>query len=74
MQDWACAYINDIICDATSVGNLFSKLCILFEIFVTYNISIKPTKTYLNYPDVGPLSQRVNSLDLTIADDKLRVI
>lgn len=57
-----------------SIGNLFSKLYILFKIFVTYNILIKLTKTYLNSLDIGHLGQRVNSLGLTISDDKLRTI
>ncbi len=46
-------YMNDIICKATSVADLFQKLRVLFEIFVAYNIFIKPIKTYLNYLDVG---------------------
>lgn len=39
-----------------------------------YNISINPTKLYLNYPDVGLLGQRVNSLGLTTLEEKLRAI
>lgn len=66
------AYISMIL--FASVGNLFFKLYIFFKIFVTYNISIKLTKTYLNYLDIGLLGQRVNSLGLIIVDDKLRAI
>ena len=46
----------------------------LFEIFLHYNISIKPTKSFLNYPDVRFLGQRVNSFRLTTSDKKLKVI
>ena len=46
----------------------------LFEIFLRYNISIKPTKSFLNYPDMGLLGQRVNSLGLTTSDEKLKAI
>lgn len=46
----------------------------LFEIFLHYNISIKPTKSFLNYPDVRLLGQRVNSLGLTTSDKKLKAI
>ncbi len=70
----ARVYIDDIICIATSVADLFQKPRVLFEIFVAYNIFIKPTKTHFNYPDVGLLGQRVNSLGLTIYDDKLKTI
>ena len=46
----------------------------LFQLFVDYNISISPTKTYLGYPDVNLLGQRVESLGLTSPEDKLRAI
>lgn len=74
VRDWARAYIDDIICGGTSLEDLFHKLCILFEIFLHYNISIKPTKSYLNYPDVGLLGQRINSLGLTTSDEKLKTV
>ena len=67
---WARVYIDDIVCRTTSVSDLFQKLRVLCEIFVAYNISIKPTKTYLNYPDVGLLGQQDNCLGLTTSDDK----
>lgn len=57
VRNSARAYVDDIICGAKLLDNLLSKLCTLFEIFVAYNISIKPTKTFLNYPDVGLLGQ-----------------
>lgn len=74
VREWAQAYINDIVCDTTFVSELLAKLWILFNIFVNYNISIKPTKTFFNYPNIGLLGQRVNSLGLTTAEDKLRAI
>lgn len=74
VRDWAHSYVDNIICGAKSLDDLLSKLCTLFEIFVTYNISIKPTKTFLNYPDVGLLGQQVNSLGLTTAKEKLNAI
>ena len=74
VRDWAKAYINNIICGETSLKDLFHKLRILFEIFLHYNISIKPTKSYLNYPDVGLFGQQVNSLGLTTSDKKLKAV
>ena len=72
--NWACAYVNNIICRARSLNNLLSKLGILFEIFVAYNISIKPTMTFLNYPNVMLPGQEVNIPGLTIAKKKLNAI
>ena len=74
VRDWARAYIDDIICGGSSLKDLLHKLRILFEIFLRYNISIKPTKSYLNYPDVGFLGQQVNFLGLTALDKKLKAI
>lgn len=71
---WAWAYIDDIICKAKSLSDLLGKLHIFFDIFFKYNISIKPTKFFLNYLDVGFLSQQVNSLGLTTLEEKLKAI
>lgn len=68
------AYIDNIICGAKWLKDLLVKLCTLFEIFDIYNISIQPTKSFLNYLDMGFLGQRVNFLGLTIAKDKLQAI
>ena len=74
VRAWARAYVDDIVCDAKSLHDLLDKLRVLFEIFLHYNISIKPTKSFLNYPDVRLLGQRVNSLGLNTSDEKLKVI
>lgn len=57
IRDSARAYIDNIIYDGSSLKNLLRKLCILFEIFLYYNIFIKLTKSYLNYPDVSLFGQ-----------------
>lgn len=74
IRAWARAYIDDIICGARSLPDLIQKLQVLFKIFLKYNISIKPTKSFLNYPDVGLLGQRIKSLGLTTSAEKLKAI
>ena len=74
VRAWVRAYVDDIIYGARSLSYLLEKLCILFDIFFEYNISIKPTKSFLNYPDVGLLGQQVNSLGLTTLEEKLWAI
>lgn len=44
---WAWVWVDDIICGAKSLLDLFEKLYILFNIFLKYNISIKPIKVFL---------------------------
>ena len=74
VRDWSKAYIDDIIYSGSSLKDFLRKLRILFEIFLHYNISIKLTKSYLNYPIIGFFGQQVNFLGLTILDDKLKAI
>ncbi len=74
VQEWARAYIDDIVCGGKSLPDLLTKLCVLFDIFLRYNISIQPTKSYLNYPDVALLGQRVNSLGLSTSEEKLKTV
>lgn len=71
---WAWANIDNIIYKAKSLSNFLQKLRILFEIFLKYNISIKSTKSYLNYFDDNLLDQQVNFLDLAIFVEKLKAI
>ena len=74
VRAWAQAYIDHIICGAKSLPDLLDKLRTLFEIFLAYNISISPTKSYLNYLDIVLLGQRVDSLGLTTSEPKLKAI
>lgn len=66
--------MDDIICEAKSLLVLFKKLRILFDIFLEYNIYIKHTKSFFNYPNIGFLRQWVNSLGLTISEEKFKAI
>lgn len=74
VHTWAWAYIDGIIYKTKSLSDLFQKLCILFNIFLKYKISIKLTNSFLNYPNIRFLSQQVNSLGFIISEEKLRTI
>lgn len=74
MRAWAQAYMNNIICNTKLLSNLLQKLRILFKIFLKYNISIKPTKSYINYYNIGLLGQQVNFLSLIIFTEKPKAI
>lgn len=45
-----------------------------YFIFMGYNILIKLIKTYVNYPNISFLDQKINFLSLIIAKNKLKVI
>lgn len=74
VRAWVRIYVDDIVYNARSLPDLLDKLQVLFEIFLHYNISIKPIKSFLNYPDVWLFRQRVNSLGLITSDEKLKAI
>lgn len=74
IQAWTQAYIDNTVCSAKLLPDLLQKLRILFDIFFKYNISIKLTKFYLNYLDIGLLGQLVNFLGLTTSEEKFRAI
>lgn len=74
VRNWARAYIDDIICSRTSLKNLLYKLCILFKIFLYYNIFIKLIKSYFNYSDISLFGQQLNFLELRNSDKKLKTI
>lgn len=56
MHAWARTYVDNIIYRVKYLSDLLKKLCILFNIFLKYNISIKPTKSFFNYLDIRLLS------------------
>lgn len=68
------AYIDDIIGGTKLLSDLLNKLQTLFEIFLAYNISISPTKSYPNYTSIVFLGQQVNSLGLAILEQKFKAI
>lgn len=70
-RNCACAYIDNFIYNAKSFDNLFFKLHISFKIFVAYRILIKPTKSFLNYLDMGLLGQCIDFLGFTTTTKKL---
>lgn len=74
VRTYVRAYVNDIISGAKSLSNLFNKMCIFFDIFFKYNISIQPTKSFLNYLDIRLLNQQVNFLGQITSEEKLRAI
>lgn len=53
---------------------MVSKLWIFFRIFVAYNLSVKSTKTFLNFFNVSFFGQKINILSLTIVKIMLDII
>ena len=47
---------------------------LVFNFFDKMNIVLKPSKSYIGYPSVTFLSQRVDNFGLNISADKLEII
>ena len=46
----------------------------MFGLFARFNISINPKKTFIGYPSITLLRQKVNSLSLATLEEKLYAI
>ena len=71
---YARAYVNDIVVFSRTKEEHKAHLRAVFEVLKQNNISIKPTKAFIGYPSVSLLGQKVDSLGLATADEKLRAI
>lgn len=67
-------YINDIIVHFKTFTNYMIYLWRVFVLCTVYNISIKPTKTFLGYTEINLLEQQVNLIGLFTTKSKLKII
>ena len=70
----AKAYVDDVVTETFTFQKHLSDLRELFTLFREYNISISPSKAFLDYPNVNLLEQKVNSLGLATSEEKLKAI
>lgn len=71
---FARAYVDDIVVFSKTLEEHLEHLRSIFQLFQKMNIALKPSKTYLGYPTVALLGQKVESLGLTTAEEKLEAI
>jgi len=73
-RQFAKVYVDDIIIHSKTLDNHVSHLRQVFTLLDKTNISINPAKAFIGYPSVQLLGQKVDSLGLSTAEDKLRAI
>ena len=73
-REFARAYVDDVVIFSKTLQDHVSHLRKVFKLFVENGISINPAKAFLGYPSVQLLGQKVNSLGLSTATDKLEAI
>ena len=73
-RHFAKAYVDDVVVFSQSLEEHLRHLNQVFSLFAKMNVVLKPSKTYLGYPSVSLLGQRVDSLGLSTAEEKLEAI
>ena len=73
-RKYARAYVDDIVVFSKTKEEHETHLRAVFSVLRDNNISIKSTKAFIGYPSVSLLGQKVDSLGLAIAVEKLRAI
>ena len=74
LRAFARVFVDDIIIFSHTLEEHVQHLGQLFTLLRSKNVSLAPTKSYLGYPSVLLLGQRVDSLGITTAEEKIRAI
>ena len=68
------AYVDDIVIYSKTLKEHFIHLRKIFDMLDSNNISIKSKKAFIDYFTIHLLNQKINSLKLIIAKEKLKII
>lgn len=73
-NQFAKAYVDDMVVYSKTLQEHLTHLRKIFEMYRQRRISLSPGKSFLGYPSVILLGQRVDSLGLTTSEEKLAAI
>lgn len=73
-KDFAKAFVDDIIVFSRSLQEHLSHLRQIFELFRARRVSLSPTKSFIGYPSVTLLGQRVDGLGMSTSKEKIQAI
>ena len=68
------AYVDDIVIYSSTLDEHIQHLQQVFGVLAKLNIHLSPKKSFLGYPSVQLLGQKVDALGLATAEDKLAAI
>jgi hypothetical protein len=71
---WVKTYIDDVIVFSKTLKEHLEHFSQLFALFEKLNITLKTKKTYLEYLSILLLKQKIDSLNLITAENKLKTI
>ena len=70
--DYCRAFIDDIVIYFNSLEEYERYLRRIFKLFLSKNIAISPSKSFVGYPNVELLGFRVDGLGLSITADRVK--
>ena len=73
-KTFAKIYIDDVIIFIQILKQHVEHFNHIFNLFDKMNIALKPSKSYIGYPTVALLKQKVDNFGLNISVDKLEII
>ena len=73
-REFSRAYIDDIVVYSRTLEEHLRHLTTIFSLFDKLRIRLKASKSYLGYPNVVLLGQRVDAFGLTTVAEKLKAI
>lgn len=73
-RHFARCYIDDIVIFSKTAAEHFEHLRIIFRLFARLKITLEPKKSYLGYPSVTLLGQKVDGFGLTTTEERVAAI
>lgn len=73
-KDFAKAFVDDIIIFSHTLAEHLNHLRQIFELFRSKRVSLSPTKSFIGYPSVTLLGQRVDGLGMSTSQEKIQAI
>ena len=73
-RHYARAYMDDIVIFSQSLDEHLQHLYAVFQLFHSRHICLSPKKSYLGYPSVSLLGQRVSGFGMTTSEERIEAI
>ena len=73
-KDFAKAYVDDIIVFSHTLQEHIKHLGQIFELFELKRVSLSPVKSFIGYPSVTLLGQKVDGLGMSTSQEKIQAI
>ena len=73
-RHFARCYVNDIVIFSKSLSDHLIHLQTIFSLFLYLKVTLKPKKSYLAYPSITLLSQKVDGLGMTTIEERVSAI